>query len=181
VFWDEIFMAQDAGVALFTKPVEMLSADVHFRGFSRNIVAESREQPEQFLYDVVSPVSQWNPTPGLYTRYGDVAPLIGRVDDQLVVMASGDEMSLSFRAGALPPPAAGWKRDYLLKVDGWAKDRDANTAYSQSVEPMPFHAMSRYPYPPNEHFPSDAIHNEYRKQYNTRTAVTLVSPLVTSN
>lgn len=181
VFWDEIFMSQDAGVALSTRPVEMVSADVHFRGFSRNIVADSREQPEQFLYDVVSPVSQWNQTPGLYTRYGDVKPLIGSVDDQLVVMGSGDEMRLSFRADALPAVAAGWKRDYLLKVDGWAKDRDANTAYSQSVEPMPYHAMSRYPYPANEHFPSDAVHNSYRKQYNTRTAVTLISPLVSSN
>ena len=42
---------------------------------------------------------------------------------------------------------AGWKRDFLLLVDGWAKDADANTAFSQSVLPLPFHSMSRYPYP----------------------------------
>jgi len=40
-----------------------------------------------------------------------------------------------------------WTRDFLLKVDGWAKDRDPNTAFSATVEPLPFHAMSRYPYP----------------------------------
>ena len=57
-----------------------------------------------------------------------------------------------------PPPPAGWTRDFLLKVDGWAKDRDPNTAFSTTVEPLPFHAMSRYPYPAGEHYPADAVH-----------------------
>jgi hypothetical protein len=127
----------------------------------------------------VSPTSQWNPTPGLYTRYGDVSELITRLDDKPVIMASGDELRLSWvtQASACPP---GWKRDYILKVDGWAKDRDANTAYSQTVEPLPFHSMSRYPYPANEHFPSDPTHLSYRKKYNTRPGATLITPLVTS-
>jgi hypothetical protein len=30
-------------------------------------------------------------------------------------------------------------------VDGWAKDGDANTAFSQTVTPLPFHAMPQYP------------------------------------
>jgi hypothetical protein len=181
VFWDEIFLGQASGPPLSARPVPAATADLHFRGFSKNVVSATREQPEQFLYDAVSPVSQWNPTPGLYTRYGDVAGLISRVDDRLVIMGSGDELRLSFPTESLPPPAAGWKRDYLLKVDGWAKDRDANTAYSQTVEPLPFHSMSRYPYPANERFPSDPGHQAWRKQYNTRSAVTLIPPLVTSN
>jgi hypothetical protein len=72
---------------------------------------------------------------------------------------------------------AGWTRDYLLKVDGWAKDRDANTAFPATVEPLPFHAMSVYPYPGNEHFPDDASHREYREKYNTRPALRLIRPL----
>ena len=180
VFWDEIFLARPSDLQLSAQPLETASAGLHFRGFSKNIVAEGREQPEQFLYDVVSPISQWNPTPGLYTRYGDVADLVRRVDDRPVIMGSGDEIQLSFRAGQIPPPRAGWKRDYLLKVDGWAKDRDANTAYSQTVEPLPFHSMSRYPYPASEHFPSDAAHEAYRRQYNTRTAKPLLPALVVS-
>ena len=47
----------------------------------------------------------------------------------------------------------GWARDFLLLVDGWAKDRDANTAHGQSTEPLPFHAMSQFPYGANEQFP----------------------------
>jgi hypothetical protein len=65
-----------------------------------------------------------------------------------------------------------------LKVDGWAKDRDANTAFSQTVEPLPFHAMSAYPYRPDEHFPQDAVHERYRREYNTRSALRLIKPLV---
>ena len=49
-----------------------------------------------------------------------------------------------------------------------AKDGDLNTAYSQTVEPLPFHGMSSYPYPEEEHYPEDPRHQEYRKKFNTR-------------
>jgi hypothetical protein len=99
------------------------------------------------------------------------------VDDRLVIMGSGDELRLLFPARNFPPLKRGWKRDYLLLVDGWAKDGDYNTAFSQSVEPLPFHAMTSYPYPPSQHFPDDAAHHEYRERYNTRPALRLIRPL----
>jgi hypothetical protein len=64
-----------------------------------------------------------------------------------------------------------------LKVDGWAKDRDPNTAFSTSVEPLPFHGMSRYPYPAGEHYPRDAVHDNYQRTFNTRPAPVLIPPL----
>ena len=63
--------------------------------------------------------------------------------------------------------------DFLLLVDGWAKDGDANTAFSQSVLPLPFHGMSRYPYPPAEKHPDPA----YIQEYLTRPALRLIRPL----
>jgi hypothetical protein len=123
------------------------------------------------------PPSMWNPTPGQYTKYGDVTPLVMTLDDRLVIMGSGDELRLRFPVSSLPALAPGWRRDFLLFVDGWAKDADANTAFSQSVEPLPFHGMTAYPYPPQEHFPDDAEHREYREQYNTRPALRLLRPL----
>src|SRR5439155_6726242 len=124
------------------RPIPLVSADLHFRGFSESRIHPRRKQPDTFSYAKVSPTSFWNPTAGLYTRYGDVRELLGKIDDCLAIIGSGDEISLRFNASALPLPPSGWTRDFLLKVDGWAKDRDPNTAFSTSVEPVPFHCMS---------------------------------------
>jgi hypothetical protein len=61
--------------------------------------------------------------------------------------------------------------------DGWSKDGDANTAFGDSVERLPFHGMSRYPYPPAEHYPDDAAHRDWRARYNTRLGATLLPRL----
>jgi len=180
VYWDEIFLSEGPSQAqVEPREVPLVSANLHFRGFSRTEIHPERKQPDTFFYDDVSSNSFWNPTAGLYTRYGEVRELLGDVDDRLVILGSGDEIRLQF--SPLPPPPAGWTRDFILKVDGWAKDRDPNTAFSTSVEPLPFHAMSRYPYPAGEHFPDDAAHRRYRQQYNTRPALRLVRPLQGTN
>ena len=178
VYWDEIFLSEntdESPVAL--TEISPSAAELGFRGFSQPVIHPERKQPEGFDYQTFMPVSEWNPTPGLYTRYGDVRELLADVDDRLVILGSGDEVRLRFDARALPRLPAGWRRDFLLKVDGWAKDADANTAFSQNVEPLPFHAMSRYPYPPGEHFPDDEAHREYRAHFNTRPALRLIRPL----
>jgi len=178
VYWDEIFLSEGASDAQM-KPalIPFHSADLHFRGFSETRIHPRRKQPDTFFYDHVSLASFWNPTPGLYTRFGQVDSLLRGVDDQLVIMGSGDEVRLQFPAAAVPAPQAGWTRDFLLKVDGWAKDRDANTAFSSTVQPLPFHGMSRYPYPASEHFPRDAMHDSYQRTYNTRPAAVLIPQL----
>lgn len=181
LYWDEIFLSEEtAPPAVRLTPLKPGSAELHFRGFSDSRIDPERRQPEQFFYAVSNPTSYWNPTSGLYTRYGDVDELIQAADDKYIIMGSGDEIRLRFPAAQLAPPRPGFRRDYLLKVDGWAKDRDANTAHSQTVEPLPFHAMSQYPYGAGEHYPEDASHNAYRGKYNTRPALRLLRPLVSS-
>jgi hypothetical protein len=178
LYWDEIFLTENsAPPETRLTPVEMTAADLHFRGFSKATIHPQRKQPEAFDYARVSATSMWNPTAGNYTRYGAVDKLLAEVDDRLVIMGSGDEVQLRFRAAGLPALPAGWKRDFLLLVDGWAKDADANTAFSQSVLPLPFHAMSRYPYPAGEHFPDDAEHERYQREFNTRPALHLIRRL----
>jgi hypothetical protein len=180
VYWDEIFLSAGTSLAeAHASKVPMERAALRFRGFSASRIHPQRLQPDTFVYSQVSSQSYWNPTPGLYTRYGPVEELLRDVDDRLAILGSGDEVELRFRADALGPVKPGWTRDFLLKVDGWAKDRDPNTAFSTSVEPLPFHAMSRYPYPPAEYFPSDASHRTYVEQYNKRPALVLIRPLET--
>jgi hypothetical protein len=178
VYWDEIFLSaetQDPRLPVHTAPLE--SAELRFRGFSPNTIHPRRAQPEQFTYAGALPVSLWNPTPGLYTRYGEVRELATGADDRLIVMGSGDELRLRFDARSLPPVPSGYAREFLLYVDGWAKDRDANTAHSQSTAPLPFHAMSGYPYAANERFPDTLEHREWQAKYLTRPALRLIRPL----
>jgi tetratricopeptide (TPR) repeat protein len=178
LYWDEIFLVEDGApppVILSSLPIQ--SADLHFRGFSRAVIPANRMEGESFDYSNVSATTMWNPTPGIYTRYGDVKPLLEEVDDRMVIMGSGDEIQLRFSASGLPALPNGWKRDFLLLVDGWAKDADANTAFSQTVLPLPFHAMSSYPYPAGQSYPHDPVHDEYQKEYNTRPALRLIRSL----
>ena len=179
LYWDQIFLSEDAAPPpVRITPVGARSADVRLRGFSRAVIDPRREQPESFEYAHWTPEARWNQTPGSYTRYGDVRELVENADDRFVIMGAGDELQLQFAATGLPPLTPGQRRDFLLLVDGWAKDSDANTAFSQSVGPLPFHAMSRYPYPATEHYPDDSIHHSYQKTYNTRPAVRFLPELV---
>jgi tetratricopeptide (TPR) repeat protein len=178
VYWDEIFLSEDtAEPETLTRAAPLRTAELRFRGFSPVTVHPERRQPERFSYTAPRPVSMWNPTPGLYTRYGDVRPLAVDIDDKFIVMGSGDEIRLRFDAASLGPPKHGWTRDFLLLVDGWAKDRDANTAHSQSTDPLPFHKMSRFPYPASEAYPDDSDHRAYRANFNTRPALRFIGPL----
>jgi Tfp pilus assembly protein PilF len=182
LYWDEIYLTESSDAPpnrMTAVPLE--SADLHYRGFSKPTIDPQRKQPERFDYQTVSFTSMWNPTPGNYTRYGDVANLLAEPDDRMTVMGSGDEIAMRFAAGGLPPLPAGWKRDFLLLFDGWAKDADANTAFSQSVLPLPFHGMSRYPYPPTEAYPQDPAHARYLHDFLTRPALRLIRPLTGDN
>jgi len=175
VHWTDVFLTPDTAVPTHKLHISpMKSANLRFRGFSGVTIDPTRQQPEKFHYDRVSPTSMWNPTPGLYTYYGAVDELVGTLDDRIAIMGSGDELVLRFNAN-LPPVPAGQQRDFLLKVDGWAKDRDPNTAFSQTVEPLPHHRMTTYPYPATEAHPGGS----WIRKYNTRPALRLLRPLVT--
>jgi len=181
VYWDEVFLTEDTGEPqVGLTGVEPEVAGLRFRGFSWPIIDAERRQPESYDYSRLLAATSWNPVPGLYTRYGSVRELLLAEDDRLVVMGSGDELRLQFDSRGLPALPLGWKREFLFLVDGWSKDADANTAHSESVEPLPFHGMSSYPYPPGEHFPDSPAHRAYRRMYNTRREVPVMPPLAQS-
>jgi tetratricopeptide (TPR) repeat protein len=167
VYWDEVFAVDGATVLeADQRELPLESAELRFRGFSRNVVHPQRLEPEKFLYSQIRSTTAWDPTPGLYTDYGNVLQLLDRIDDRFVIMGSGDELQLRFRGG-LPAVQPGMQRRYLLFFDGWAKERDPNTAFGDTVEPLPFHQMSGYPYGDSESFPEKArrdIESSTRRQ-----------------
>jgi tetratricopeptide (TPR) repeat protein len=143
------------------------TAELRFRGFSQ-LIRRAPNAPHAYDYAQRHTQSPWLPFPGRYTRYGDVRELLAAPDDRSVILAAGDEMALTFDASHLPPPADGWVRTVFLESHGWDKDADRNTWAPHEVEPLPFRAMSGYPYGPGETFPDGPLYREYRERWLTR-------------
>lgn len=167
IHWDRIALMEKKPEPrtniTFIKPTK---ADLHFRGFSR-----LKDLPEDWPltpdYNQVSANYYWTIIPaGWCTRYGDVSELIEERDEGLLVMNSGDELTLSVSASLLPPKPSGSVREYFLYVDGWDKDSDFHVATGNQVEPLPFHGMDdqRYGRMKRPSFPSDPLN----AKYNTR-------------
>lgn len=103
---------------------------------------------------------------GFYTRYGDVMPLLEKTDNASAVLHHGDEVTLSFAAP--PPPPAGFVREVFFYSVGWDKDAHPNTGTGQTVEPLPFHGMTSYPYTVPERYPWTPGLRELERRYRTR-------------
>ncbi len=177
IYWDMAFFT----VGEQSVPMEMTtlnpdSADLHYRGFSE-MYRPNPHAPHLFEYQKVTTEAQWRDLAGYYTRFGDVNALLQEVDDMYVILNAGDEITVEFDAARLPALKPGWVRDFILYSDGWDKDGDINTLTSQTVEPLPFHGMSAYPYPETEHYPDDAAHRQYQREYNTRRVEHKLPPL----
>jgi tetratricopeptide (TPR) repeat protein len=167
IYWDAIRVADGvANVPVRTTRLEASRADLRYRGFSETRTA-SRTSPELPIYDrVANTAPRWRDLAGYYTRFGDVRPLLAKVEDRYVIMNAGDELRLAFPA--LPPPAAGWTRDFVLIGDGWEKDGDYNTSYSKTVLPLPSHHAPRYESastPPT--LTSDPVYQRYPEDWQT--------------
>ncbi|MBV9126408.1 MAG: cytochrome c biogenesis factor, partial [Planctomycetes bacterium] len=180
IFWDQVFVApirerlphnspedeRSRTGALRVTPREVSAANLAVRGLLHEYSPDGR-QPTIYADDRLDPVpvSRWA---GRLTRCGDVTELLRDVDDRFVIFGPGDEVTVSFDAGNLPALPSGWKRDFVLRTRGYCKDSGPFTATGGVIEPLPFRGMHRYPYGPEEQFPNDAVHEEYRRQFNTR-------------
>jgi hypothetical protein len=107
---------------------------------------------------------------GAFTRYGDVTPLLQDADDMYVIGRQGDQVNLQFSTANLTAPAEGMERDYFFVVACWFKDAPGAWGYGFdfTVNPLPFIAMSGFPYPTTESYPYDVAHLAYIQEYNTR-------------
>ena len=180
IYWDEVFVARDLSNSVTkTTTLAPLSADLHFRGFSRMYRKGGRYGPYWFAYNDVTKESPWRPIDGAFTRFGDVLPLLKNSDDMYVIMGAGDEATIQFDASSANAIPAGWKRDFLLYTDGWIKDSDLNTAYGTTVDPLPFHRIRSYPYSSTDQYPTDLQHQRYLREYNTRVVQQNLSGVTT--
>ena len=170
IYWDQILIDTTPQ----THPVDvhevpLAEALFAFRGYPRKIEG-SVPGDVSYIHEEVSPTGPYARASGYHTAYGNVLSLVQQMDDRFVILGSGDEVALEFDPSRLPAVRPGWTRDYFLYADGFAKDMDFYSAYSATVEPLPFHAMGPYTYGKPLDFPAGRVHLEYRLQSNTRYA-----------
>jgi len=169
IYWDYIFFSDNVSNApVISTVLNPVSADLHYRGFSRTYRKGGRYGPHWFDYSDVDKNKKWRDLSGNYTRYGNVLALLTESDNKYVISNAGDETSIQFDSKVLPELKTGWKRDFLIHSVGWVKDGDINTALGSTVLPLPFHGMKSYPPSENDIYPQDADHQKYLKEYNTR-------------
>ncbi len=169
IYWDRALVDNGPNEIGEVRPTEAPLAMAHlaFRGYPEQIELKS---PGELTYDY-NRISRTGPflwARGLYTRYGDVTPLLRRIDNQYVIFGTGEEIDAEFRATALPPLSPGWKRDYFFYANGFVKDMDFWEAQPYTVGDLPFHGMSAYPYPASERYPDTPAMERYLLNWDTR-------------
>jgi hypothetical protein len=143
------------------------TAELRHRGYSK-LSPLDRRRPDTPLYEREATEQRWLDLEGYYTRFGDVRELLTTMDDRYVIMNAGDELAFEFEAVDDVPTA--WERDFVLVGDGWVKDGDFNTAFSQSIRPLPVHDDGEYsgPVVPLERDRAYRWHRDDWRAYHTR-------------
>jgi tetratricopeptide (TPR) repeat protein len=167
IYWDQVLIDNHAEAETRTTEVPLALATERFRGYPTQIDGKSPGDLD-YDYDRVSLTGPFQHQRGNYTHLGDVTALVKGVDDQYAIFGSGEEIATEFDATKLPALPAGWKRDYFFYANGYVKDMDWWDAMPFTVAQLPFHGMSKYPYPASEKFPDDANAIEYQLKWNDR-------------
>jgi tetratricopeptide (TPR) repeat protein len=142
-FWDQIRWARELPDSLVkTNILFPERMNLRYRGYSKETRADSSSPGIPHYNELRGTTQRWHVQTGFYTRYGDVSPLLKKVDNRYVIMGYGDE--LSFRFKAPKPPKRNWRRDFVLLANGWEKDDDYNTFHSGTVRPLPSHNSDGY-------------------------------------
>ena len=167
IYWDQVLVDNGASSSSRQSELPLALANVAFRGYPQQVDGAT---PGDLTYDYqrISATGPFQWQRGSYTRYGVVTPLLQQEDDQDVIFGSGEEIDAEFsdlKLAALPPH---WKRDYFFYADGYVKDMDFYEASPFTVAEMPFHGMSKYPYPSTEHYPDTLASLKYRLHWNDR-------------
>lgn len=165
IYWDMLAVAGPPPNGVFrSQTLAPTIADLRYRGFSVAAEVDS-SSPEIPDYNrIAGTAPRWLDLIGYHTRFGDVLPLLKRVEDRYVIMNAGDELALRFPAP--PPPPVGWVRDFVFISDGWEKDGNFNTGFSKTVLPLPSHDEPAYTRKPGR-LEDEPVYRRYPKDWET--------------
>lgn len=167
IFWDQVLIDNNPEAETRATEVPLALATERFRGYPTQIDGKSPGDLD-YDYDRVSLTGPFQHQRGNYTRLGDVTKLVNGIDDRYAIFGSGEEIAVEFDSAKLPALPLNWKRDYFFYANGYVKDMDWWDAMPFTVSQLPFHNMSKYPYPSGEQFPDDPKAIDYQLNYNTR-------------
>jgi tetratricopeptide (TPR) repeat protein len=169
IYWDAIRIDQTLPVeGIRVQEVPLAAASLSYLGYPKEI----RLQPASdtvYSFTHRSATGPYAHAAGNYTRYGDVKSLLSAADDKFTVFGSGEGVELEFEPQGLTKLPSGWIRDYFFYANGFEKDLDFYAAYAFTVEPLPKHGLSSYPYAEGKEYPADTEHLQYELEYNTRS------------
>jgi tetratricopeptide (TPR) repeat protein len=169
IYWDAIRIDQTLPVeGIRVQEVPLATASLAYLGYPKEI----RLQPASdtvYSFTHRSATGPYAHAAGNYTRYGDVKSLLSAADDKFTVFGSGEGVELEFDPQGLAKLPSGWIRDYFFYANGFEKDLDFYAAYAFTVEPLPKHGLTSYPYAEGKDYPTDVEHLQYELEYNTRS------------
>jgi hypothetical protein len=162
---DAVLLDDSEQAAIELTPVAPRIAELSFSGAS-HVEAATVEHSIR-AEDLHRPVDPDALLAGDYTRYGDVRPLLAAADDRFVIMSQGDELALEFDE---PARRDGMDRWVFLQADVfYTLKYHPFGILTTTIEPLPFHGMTTYPYPPEEWpYRDDADYARYLAEWNTR-------------
>ncbi len=163
IFWDKLaWGVYENGEGNRTARLELEASELRYRGFSVIEKADD-SSPEKPVYDrMLTTAQRWRDMEGYFTRFGDVRELVTKTDNRFVLMNAGDELVLRFPA--LPAPAVGYRRDFVLIGNGWIKDGDLNSVFSKTLLPLPTHASNDYSKPPTT-LENDPVYRQHKADW----------------
>ncbi|MFI5458740.1 MAG: CRTAC1 family protein [Isosphaerales bacterium] len=166
-YWDQAFIAlRESSPEIWVTSLPVARATLGYRGYTLESSPDGR-MPLLYDYQTVVPMPLARMS-GQLTRYGEVASLLQRDDDQLTLVGPGDEVRVEFDAKQVPALPAGWTRCHVLRAVGYCKDADLFTAAGDTVGPLPWRGMTSYPFGPEGQRPQDPAYLAYLREYQTR-------------
>jgi tetratricopeptide (TPR) repeat protein len=167
IYWDQVLVDNAPQARTRVSELKLTAATERFRGYPTQIEGASPGDLD-YDYDRVSLTGPFQHQRGNYTHFGDVTSLVNSVDDHYAIFGSGEEIATEFDGSHLPALPPHWRRDYFFYANGYVKDMDWWDASPFTVAPLPFHGMSKYPYPAEEKFPDKAGDFNYQLEWNDR-------------
>ena len=159
IYWDriEVVHAEPAPSELRHRVVHPERTRLAKTGFPARL--ERPQRRPDYDYGVRKAFWDTRYLPGFYTALGPVDPLLADADDAFVIMGPGEEVQAEFPAPQDPP--AGWRRQLVLEVHGYAKDMDLYTEHGDAVGPLP----RRHARDPEAVARRDALDARYQTRY----------------